>query len=610
MNHKLAFPLLLFVCACSAPAQHKDFELPAMHAARGTQGALASGSEYAEQAGMRMFYDGGNAVDAGVATMFAASVAEFSHFGLGGEAPILIRTKAGKIYAIAGVGPMPKLATAKFFLEHRPRPGEILTLDPGGLKGIIPVAGILPALVPSMVDAGLVALRDFGTKSFSDSIAPAIELADGMAIDEMRSGSIARSRRFFDLWPDSKKTFLPDGRVPLPGEIFHQPNLARTLRSMAAAEKKALASGASRVAAIDAVRDYFYRGEVAHRIDAFMQANGGLLRYEDMAAFKLQPEEPVSSDYHNYKVYKPGFWSQGPAMLETLNILEGYDLRSMGFNSAEYIHTITEALKLAYADRDTYYGDPKFNNIPADTLLSKAYAAERRKEIGKTASMDFLPGLINGKRGKHPTEMDIARTKIDDALMASDTTCIDAIDKDGVVFSATPSGAWLPSVIAGDTGIPLTERAQQFILVPGSPNELAGGKRPRVTLSPTIITEQGKPFLALSTPGGDNQEQSLIQLFFNVIEFGDNAQSAVEAPRFQTRHLVSSFDNHAWNRGDLLLDERIPPSVGAELAARGHKVGTRSKWASGAAPVMIRVTPDGVIEAGADPYGYRVAHAY
>jgi gamma-glutamyltranspeptidase/glutathione hydrolase len=610
MTHKLALPLCVLICACSAPAQKKDFELPTKYAARGTRGALASGSEYADEAGMRMYYHGGNAVDAGVATMFAASVAEFSHFGMGGEAPILIRTKAGKVYAIAGVGPMPKLATAKFFMEHRPKPGEILTLDPGGLKGIIPVAGILPALVPSMVESGLVALRDFGTKSFSEAIEPAIELADGMAIDETRAGAIARSRRFFDLWPDSKKTFMPDGRVPLPGEIFHQPNLARTLRSMAAAEKKALAAGASRALAIDAVGDYFYRGDVAHRIDAFSQANGGLLRYDDMAAFKLQPEEPVSSDYHNYKVYKPGFWTQGPAMLEALNILESYDLRSMGFNSADYIHTVTEALKLAYADRDTYYGDPKFNSIPADTLLSKAYAAERRKEIGKTASMDFLPGLINGKRGKHPTEMDIARTKIDDELMASDTTCIDAIDKDGVVFSATPSGAWLPSVVAGDTGIPLTERAQQFILVPGSPNELAGGKRPRVTLSPTIITEQGKPFLALSTPGGDNQEQSLIQLFFNVIEFGDNAQSAVEAPRFQTRHLISSFDNHAWNRGDLLLDERIPTSVGAELAARGHKIGTRSRWASGAAPVMIRVTPEGVIEAGADPYGYRVAHAY
>ena len=609
MKRHIAF--LFFGLAAAALAQ-KNFEEPALEAARGTHGAVAAGSEFAAEAGMRMYYHGGNAVDAGIAAMFAASVSEFSHFGFGGEAPILIRTKAGKVVAIAGVGTMPKLATAEMFRERRPKPGEILTLDPGGLKGIIPVAGIMPALVPSMVESGLVALRDYGTKSFNEVIQPAIELADNLAIDEMRSGTIARSRRFFDLWPDSKKTFTPDGHVPMPGEMFHQPNLARTLRSMVAAEKKALAAGGSRTAGIDAVRDFFYRGEIAHRIDAFMKENDGLLRYEDMAAFKLQPEEPVSTDYRGFTVYKPGFWSQGPAMLEALNIMEGFDLRSLGFNSAEYIHKSIEALKLAYADRDAYYGDPKFNpNLPADVLLSKSYAAERRKLIGHNASMDFIPGTINGKQARHPVDMDIARTKIDDELMASDTTCIDAIDKDGLVFSATPSGAWLPSVVAGDTGIPLTERAQQFILVPGSPNELAGGKRPRVTLSPTIVTEQGgKPFLALSTPGGDNQEQSLIQLMLNVIEFHMNAQAATEAPRYQTRHLVSSFDNHAWNRGDLILDERIPQYVGAELAARGHKVSFHSKWASGAAPVMIRVTPSGVIEAGADPYGYRVAHAY
>ncbi len=608
MKYKPA--VLFFGLAILCLAQRKDFEQPAMHAARGTRGAVACGSEYAAEAGMRIYFHGGNAVDAGVATMFAASVSEFSHFGMGGEAPILIRTKAGKVFAIAGVGPMPKLATAELFRDRRPRPGEILTMEPGGLKGIIPVAGIMPALVPSMVDSGLVALRDFGTKSFSEEIQPAIELADGLAIDEMRAGTIARVRRFFDLWPDSKKTFMPDGQVPMPGEIFRQPNLAKTLRAMAAAEKKALAGGASRVVAIDAVRDFFYRGDIAHRIDAFMRANDGLLRYEDMAAFHLEPEEPVSTDFHGYKVYKPGFWSQGPAMIEALNILEGYDLRSLGVNSSEYIHKVVEALKLSYADRDTYYGDPKFNHIPTEVLLSKTYAAERRKQIGHNASLDFVPGTINGKKGKHPTDMEIARTKIDDELMARDTTCVDAIDKDGIIFSATPSGAWLPSVIAGDTGIPLTERAQQFILVDGSPNELAGGKRPRVTLSPTLVTEEGKPFMALSTPGGDNQEQSLIQLFFNVVEFGMNAQAAVEAPRFQTRHLVSSFDNHAWNRGDLLLDERIPAATVAELSGRGHRVGTRSRWASGAAPVMVRIMPDGVIEAGADPYGYRVAHAY
>jgi gamma-glutamyltranspeptidase/glutathione hydrolase len=603
--------VLFFTLIAFCSAQHKDWEQPAMQAARGTRGAIACGSEYAAEAGMRLYFQGGNAVDAGVATMFAASVAEFSHFGMGGEAPILIRTKAGKVYSIAGVGTMPKLATAEFFRERRPKPGEILTLDPGGMKGIIPVAGIMPALVPGMVESGLVALRDFGTKSFAEIAQPAIDLADGMAIDEMRAGAIARSRRFFDLWPDSKKTFLPNGQVPMPGEIFRQPNLARTLRSMVAAEKKALAAGGSRTAGIDAVRDYFYRGDIARRIDTFMKENDGLLRYDDMAAFKLQPEEPVSVEYRGYEVYKPGFWSQGPAMLEALNILEGFDLRSLGFNSAEYIHRVTEALKLAYADRDTYYGDPKFNHIPAETLLSKDYAAERRKQIGPKASLDFLPGEINGKKGRHPIDMDIARTKIDPELMASDTTCVDSIDKDGLVFSATPSGAWLPSVIAGDTGIPLTERAQSFLLVPGSPNELAGGKRPRVTLSPTIVTQQsGRPFLAFSTPGGDNQDQSLIQLFLDVVEFGMNAEAAVEAPRLQTRHLVSSFDNHAWVRGDLLLDERISQSVDQDLAARGHRVGIRSRWASGAAPVMVHVLPDGVIEAGADPYGYRVAHAY
>ncbi len=601
---------LVLVVAASCTAQRKDVERPARQAARGTHGAVAAGSEFAAEAGMRTYFQGGNAVDAGVSTMFAASVAEFSHFGLGGEAPILIRTKAGKVYAIAGVGTMPQIATADFFRARRPQQFEVISLDPGGLKGFIPVAGLMPALVPGMVDAGLLALREFGTKSFSEIVSPAIELADGMAIDEMRAGAIARSRRFFDQWPDSKRTFLPNGQAPMPGEIFRQPDLAKTLRSMAAAEKAALDKGADRKAAIDAVRDYFYRGEIARKIGAFSKANGGLLRYEDMAAFKLQLEEPVSTEYRGFKVYKPGFWSQGPSLIETLNILEGFDLHATPFNSAQYIHREVEALKLAYADRDTYYGDPKFSKIPADVLLSKEYAAERRKQITNTASMAFLPGMIHGKKGLHPSETETANYKIDDALMARDTTCVDAIDKDGMVFSATPSGAWLPSVIAGDTGIPLTERGQSFLLVKGSPNELAGGKRPRVTLSPTLVTQNDKPFLALSTPGGDNQDQSLLQVMLDTMEFGMNAQAAVEAPRFQTRHLVSSFDNHAWNLGDLLLDERIPATVAAELAEKGHKIGTRSRWASGAAPVMIRVLPGGVIEAGADPYGYRVAHAY
>jgi gamma-glutamyltranspeptidase / glutathione hydrolase len=579
-------------------------------ASRGTRGAVAGGTEFATQSGMRMYFAGGNAVDAGLGAMFAASVTEYSHFGFGGEAPILIRTADGKVHAIAGVGTMPKLATADFF-RHRPiKPGELTGLEPGGLKGFLPVAGLMPALVPGMVDAGLLALREFGTRSFREIAEPAIELAEGTPLDESRAQSISRSRRFFQLWPTSAHVFLPPGFTPTPGEVFRQPDLARTIRSMVEVEGRALKSGATRAAAIDAIRDYFYRGEIARKIDAFSKANDGLLRYEDMAAFRLQVEDAVSTDYRGYTVYKPGFWSQGPAMIEALNILEGYDLRSTPYNSADYIHKLVEALKLAYADRDTYYGDPRFSPPPAE-VLTKEYGAARRKEIGERASMVFQPGAPGGKRLPHPSESETRAVKIDDMLMARDTTCVDAVDKDGVMFSATPSGAWLPSVIAGDTGIPLTQRAQSFLLIAGHPNELAGGKRPRVTLSPTLVTFGGKPFAALSTPGGDNQEQSLIQMLLNMVEFGMNVESAVEAPRFQTRHLVSSFDNHAMSPGDLILDERIPAAVQTELAARGHKISTRTKWFSGAAPVMIRVVlPQNVIEAAADPYAYRAAAAW
>ncbi len=581
------------------------------YASRGLQAAIAGGSDYATGAGMRIYSKGGNAVDAGVAAMFAASVTEFSHFGFGGEAPILIRTADGKVHAIAGVGTMPKLATAEFFRSRPLELGEMTEVpDKTGLRGMIPVAGIMPALVPGMVDATLVALREYGTKSFNEVIADAIDFADGEPIDELRSRTLEECRPFFDLWPSSKKHWLAGGHVPKPGEIFRQPDLARTLRAMAEAERKALASGAGRQQAIDAVRDYFYRGEIARKIDAYSRENGGLLRYEDLAAFRLKPEEAVSTDYKGYEVYKPGFWSQGPSMIEALNILNGFDLASMHLNSVEYISTVAEALKLAYADRDTYYGDPKFSRVPAATLLSQAYADERRKLIEHDASLEFRPGEINGKTGEHPSKAVMTKGNIDDRLMAKDTTCIDAVDKNGVMFSSTPSGAWLPSVIAGDTGIPLTERAQSFLLIPGHPNELAAGKRPRVTLSPTLITRDGKPFMALSTPGGDNQDQSLIQMFLDVVEFHMGTEAAVEAPRFQTRHLVSSFDNHAMNPGNLVLDERIPAAVGQELSARKHIVETASRWNSGAAPVMIRVTPFGVLESAADPFGYRSARAW
>jgi gamma-glutamyltranspeptidase/glutathione hydrolase len=603
----LAFSALL-VTACIGQSQRREPQI--RQAVRGANGAVAAGSDYATEAGMRLFAQGGNAVDAGVAAMYAASVTELSHFGLGGEAPILIRTQDGKVHSIAGVGTMPKLATADFFRKRPLKIGETTFEDDGkGLAGVMPNAGLMPALVPGMVDAGLVALREFGTKSFAEVIAPAIEYADGYVVDEMRARSFASAVQFFELWPTSKAHFMPNGRTARVGEIFRQPNTARTLRAMAQAEKSALAAGRSRQAAIDAVRDYFYRGEIARKIDAFSKANDGLLRYEDMAAFRADVEEPVTTTYRGYHVYKPGFWSQGPDLIQALNILEGFEGRPAQ-NSAEYIHRSVEALKLAYADRDTYYADPKFSKLDYKALLTKAYAVKRRALITDRASLSFQPGDINGLRLPHPTSFQTAFYRIDDALMSRDTTCVDVIDNNGVMFTATPSGAWMPSVIAGDTGIPLTQRAQSFVLVPGHPNELEGGKRPRVTLSPTLVTNpDGSPLLALSTPGADVQDQALLQVMLNTLEFGFDAQAAVEAPRYQTRHMVASLDNHAWNIGDLLLDERIPQNVAQELAARGHKVRIMSRYNNGSAPVMVRVLPNGVIEAGADPFYNRSARA-
>jgi len=585
---------------------------PIKFAARGMHGAVAGGAESSTEAGMRMYYSGGNAVDAGIATMLAASVGEFSHFGLGGEAPILVRTKEGKVYAIAGVGPMPMAATADFFRKHINNPLEIRD-TPGehGLKEWVPTAGILPALVPGMVDAALVTLREFGTKSFTEAVQPAIELADGFPIDEMREWALIGARPYLEAWPDSKRVFMPNGKLPVAGDIVRQPDLARTLRSMADAEQRALKAGASRAKALDAVRDYFYRGDIAHRLDAFSRQHGGFLRYEDMAAFHVEPEEAVSTTFHGYTVYKPGFWTQGPSMIEALNILEGFDFSQFkSSNSPDYIHTMVETMKLSYADRDTYYADPKFYNVPAATLLSKEYGAERRKLITNEASLEFRPGKIGDHPPLHPSQLALPHNPVDPALKAKDTTCVDAIDQDGTVISITPSGAWMPQYVAGDTGIPLTARAQAFLLVPGHPNVLEPGKRPRVTLSPTIVVGPGKNLVALSTPGGDQQDQALLQVLFNTMEFNLNPQAAVERARFQSEHYVDSFDNHDMNPGLLFMDERYAATLVDALKQRGHKIEIKARTDSGSAPVMVRLYPDGRIEAGADPFYYRFAQAW
>ncbi len=578
---------------------------------RGTRGAVGAGTPLVTEAAMRTFHGGGNAVDAGIASLFAGAVSEFSHFGFGGEAPILIRTKDGKVYCIPGLGPAPKLMTREFFQSRRLQPdNEQEARRRGRSNGPIPSYGLLPALVPGMVDGGLVALKTFGTKHFHEVAQPAIELADGFPIDQTRARSIAQATRFLRRFPTSQKVFMPGGRLSRPGDIFRQPDLARTLRSMAAAEKRALENGASREAAIDAVRDLFYRGDIARKIGQFVRENGGLLRYEDLAAYRTGVEEPLKTNYRGFEVYKAGFWTQGAVMVEALNILEGYDLEQMGWNSGDYIHVLVESLKLAYADRDTYYADPDFSAVPA-RLVSKVYAAKRRQIIDLTnASSEFRPGEFSGGEPPHPSRYAGQLRPLTDALMSKDTTCINIIDKDGIMFSATPSGAWMPSVIAGDTGIPLTQRAQSFVMIENHPNVVAPGKRPRITLSPTIVTRAGHPYMALSTPGGDQQEQALLQVLLAALEFGMNPQEAVEAARFQTKHMVASFDDHAIERNVLLLDERIPQETVQQLELMGHKVERRSRWSSGSAPTVVKAKPDGVIEAGADPYAFRYADGW
>jgi len=574
---------------------------------RGQHASVSAGTPAVTQVTMRVLQSGGNAVDAGVAALLAGAVTEFSHFGFGGEAPLLIRTPDGRVHSIAGVGTAPALMTLEFFLNREKDPElELEAVQREHKTGHIPSYGTLPALVPGMVDAALLALQRFGTLPFGEVAEPAASLAQQHPIDNMRSRSIAEASSFLRLFPTSLAVYAPDGRRPRPGDLFRQDDLAATIRSMVRAERAALAAGKSREDAIEAVRDYFYRGPIAREIADFVKSDGGLLRYEDFAAFRLEVEQPLRTVFHGYEVYKAGFWTQGAVLLQALNILEGYDLEALGWNTPQYIHHLVESLKLAFADRDAWYADPQFVSVPVE-LLSKQYASDRRALINpKRASTKFRPGTFGKRRPVHPSRHPLRRP-LPDALASKDTTSINIASADGMLFSASPSGAWMPSVIAGRTGIPLTQRGHSFLTIPGHPNVVEPGKRPRITLTPTLVTHRGEPFMALSTPGGDQQEQALLQVLLAALVFNFNAQAAVEAPRFQSKHLVASFDDHAMEPNVLLLDERMPSFVFEDLDALGHQVELRRSRNSGSAPTAVKVLRNGVIEAGADPYAFRYA---
>jgi gamma-glutamyltranspeptidase / glutathione hydrolase len=585
---------VVLACAAALPAQH----VPPPRRAEtmrpeilGTHGIVAAGRHYSVAAGIRMLQRGGNAVDAGVATVFAAAVCEISHFGFGGEAPAMIYdAKTREIIVISGQGPAPTAANPGLF----------------NADGMIPANGPLGATIPAVMDAMALALETRGTMRLETVMLPAIELADGFPMYAFLRGFLLSERQATEQYEWSAKTYYPDGRVPEVGEMFRQPNLARTLRAIVAAEKRVFARTHNRVAAIRAGRNAFYTGDIAHRIVDADRAAGGVFAYEDLAGYHGSIEKPVTTSFHGYDVYKAAPWNQGPVLLQTLNILEGIALESFGDNSAEYIHHVHEAIKLAYDDRNAYYGDPAFVKVPLAGLLSKAYAAERRALIGRQAALDhrvgdpyrFDPGV------KPPAVRYRPHAQGTHSSAASgDTTCVDVVDKDGNLFSATPSSGWLlgGAFVAGDTGVPLSNRMQVFDLDPASPNVLAGGKRPRTTLTPTLLLKDQKPFLAISTPGGDSQDQQILNVLLQVIVFGKDLQDAIEAPRINSLHPHSSFDNHDSEPGALEIENRVAPAVRDALTARGHRLRILGPYGMSTGVVAVGVDPrNGTLRGGAD----------
>lgn len=556
----------------------------------GQRGIVAAGRHYSVAAGVRIMEQGGNAIDAGVASVFAAAVVEISHFGFGGEAPVIIyEAKTRRVHVINGQGPAPKAATPALFAA----------------KGKVDGNGPLGATVPAVMDAMAIALERFGTMRLEQVMAPAIELADGFPMYAYLRENLASNRKQTEAFKWGH-LYYPEGRVPEVGEVFRQPHLARTLRAIVAAEGEARKMGGDRAVAIRAGRDAFYKGDIARRLVAANRAEGGVFTEEDLANFRGAIESSASTTFHGYEIHKAGAWNQGPTLLMTLNLLEGVDLKGMGLHSTDYIHTVHEALKLAYDDRNAYLGDPAFAAVPLKGLLSKAYAAERRKLIGPQAFLEHRPGdpFAFDPDVKPPTVRYQPRSQGEKNPDSSgDTTCVNAVDGEGNLFSATPSSGWVlgGAFIAGDTGVPMSNRMQAFDLDPASPNVLVGGKRPRTTLTPTVVLKDGQPFLALSTPGGDSQDQQILNVLLNLFVFDLDLQVAIEAPRINSNHPHSSFDNHADAPGQLDVEGRISVKVQDELRARGHVLRVIGPYAMSTGVVAVGVNPKtGTLRGGAD----------
>ncbi|WP_040481144.1 gamma-glutamyltransferase family protein [Mariniradius saccharolyticus] len=542
-----------------------------------------TGKPLGATAGAMIFSQGGNAVDASCA-MLAAVCTMWDVLSWGGETQALIyNPHTKKVIAINAMGVAPTGATVEFYKE----------------KGMAypPEFGPLAATTPGTPGGLMTMLAEYGTMSLEQVLAPAMQMAKGYPIEAQTANMIENNKDKIKEWPYSKKVFLPhlgeEREAPHAGEIFVQEDLYNTLAKLVEAEKQALKKGKSRKEAIYAAYERFYKGDIAQEIVRGTREQGGLFTMEDLAKWKVKIEEPLTVNYKGIDVYKLQEWTQGPALLQSLNILENFDLKAMGYNSANYINTLYQAMSLAFSDRDFYYGDPDFGpKSPMKGLLSKEYAKERAKLIQEKNDETIGPGDPYPFQGETNPFLDLLSKRKDalaydrpelpiqgpeDPFLAhflAGTTSIQATDKEGWVVSVTPSGGWVPATIAGNTGIGLSQRMQSFVLDERlNPfNVLEPGKRPRVTLTPSMALKDGKPFLSFSIQGGDTQDQDLLQLFLNIVEFGMTVQQATEAANIHNYQIQSSFGAHESKPGSIELNTQIPAWVRNDLRNRGYKM--------------------------------------
>ncbi len=561
------------------------------------RGVVSSGHYLATEIGIEVLRRGGNSADAAAAVGFALTVLKPHHNGIGGEVPMLVYlAEDKKVWAVSGNGVAPRAATIERFRSF-------------GLE-IIPGDGFLPAVVPPAFASWILLLRRFGTMRLSDVLSPSIELAaQGFPMyTALRNSIVNNQERFRAEWPSSAEVFLPGGKAASDGTLWYQRDLAATFRRLTEVESRYR----NRDDGLHAAHDEFYRGRVARTIIEFSRSNPvrdasgelhtGLLTLDDLAEFEPRIEEPVTIPYRGIDIYKCSSWTQGPVLLQMLNLLESFDLGAMGHNSADYVHTVVECMKLAYADREFYYGDPEFVAVPLDRLLSKDYAKQRIRLVDPgVASSELRPDGLHSIQAE--SIMDVSRTPTNAAgKEMGDTTKLEVIDKAGNMVSATPSGGWLMSspVIPG-IGFPIGTRGQMFSLAEDHSNCLEPGKRPRTTLSPSVATIDGRPFLVFGSPGGDCQDQWAVQFLLNVIEFGMSLQEAVEAPTFWTTHFPSSFYPRTCEPASLYVESRVPESVRSELASRGHIVYVTGEWDGGNTLAANIDCHTGVLSAAASP---------